>query len=533
MFDDGVQHEDVPVLSYDYLADLAFLGPINTSASPLKIANAEDEKEGGTVFVIGYPENTLRLSIAKGVFEHIYNWEDADVAEVFSTAEGGRGMSGGPIVNGIGEVIGVHLWSYDKGGSGGTSSNVVRSRLEGVIRGEEASPAGSRPLPTDQGSYYHEFVLRGRADTETFFFRDLSETSISIEFDTAQEVEYGLFAELGFAYFRPAFRSTRNGMVNSCCYSGIWFVVVRQRFDLEREGVIKSSVPLVRYHDPDDGRRLKIGDTITAVFDTAGDIDRYTIDLETGQRIGVRFNHTYGVQMTIERPDAAPYEVFSVEGRNEEVEFKAPVGARYTIALKPSGGMKGYTLSAIDIPSNSKPSNKPKKPADTIESPVGDMLRHTFQHSSPAIQIKYPLNITGGDHAEILGAALFEQGLRGQTVALGKRDMKLLRRRPNEDIPPDLFALRSILIRSLPLLSEQVTGSREILTPWGAPILIEYFKADQGDTKGVRLAYIHEGETGFMVVFYAPADVFDEWKPVVDYCIGSFSIGDFSVADGM
>ena len=64
-------------------------------------------------------------------------------------------------------------------------------------------------------------------------------------------------------------------------------------------------------------------------------------------------------------------------------------------------------------------------------------------------------------------------------------------------------------------------------------VLIEDFEAHDGDTKGVRLAYIHEGETGFMAVFYAPADVFDGWRAVVDYCIGSFAIGGFSVADGM
>ena len=63
--------------------------------------------------------------------------------------------------------------------------------------------------------------------------------------------------------------------------------------------------------------------------------------------------------------------------------------------------------------------------------------------------------------------------------------------------------------------------------------MIEYFEADQGETEGVRLAYIHENETGYMAIFYAPSEVFDEWRPVVDYCIGSFSIGDFSVADGL
>ena len=528
VFENGVEHKDVPVVSSDHLADLAFLGPINTSVPHVEFANVEDEREGDTVFVIGYPENTLGLSVARGEFESIHVWADANVTEVYSTAESEPGTSGGPIVNGNREVIGVNLRSYDDGSSGGTSSNTVQDRLEKIAQGEEVSPAGSRPLPEDQGSHEHEFVLRGRADTEIFFFRDLSETSISVEFDTPQDVEYGLFHEGGYADFRPAFRSTRSGLQDSCCYNGTWFVVVRQRYDLEREVVIKSSVPLVRYHDPDDGRQLQVGDMVTAVFDSAGDVDTYTIKLMKEQRINIRLESVFGAHMTIDYPDAAPYEIFSVEGVLEEIEYLAPAEAEYTIAIQPSGERLGYSLSVFDTASNVL-----KKPDEVIASPVGDVLGHTFEHSAPTIHIEYPLNITGGDHAEVLGAALFEQGRRGHTIALEEREMRFLRQSSQEELSLDKYMRRSPLIQGLPVFGERVTASREILTPSGAPILIEYFEAGEGHTKGVRLAYIHEKETGFMAVFYAPADVFDEWRPVVDYCIGSFSIGEFSVADRM
>ena len=526
VFDDGSEHTDVPVVSYDYLADIVFLGPISTSLPHVDFANVETMSEGDPVFVVGYP--TTELFVSTGEFKYIHNWMDADVAEVISTAESRGGTSGGPMTNGMGEVIGVNLWSYDDGDSGGTSSNNVLNRLERIVRGEEASPAGSRFLPTDKGSYEHEFVLYGRSDTEIFFFRDLAETPISIEFDAAQDVEYGLFDEDGSADFRSAFRSTRSGMHNSCCYNGTWFVVVRQRFDLEREVVVKSSVPLVQYHDPDDGRQLRVGDTVFGVFDTAGDVDRYTIDLARGQRVGIRFEYDYGALMTIDYPDAPPYETVPVEGRVGEIEYRAPLDAEYTAAIQPSGEMGGYTLTVFDTASNSS-----KKPADVIDSPVGEVLRHTFEHSPPTIQIDYPVNITGGDHAEVLGAELFEQGRRGQTVALEEQAMQHLRQAGQEELSVDQYMRRSLLVNGLPLLSEEVTASREIVTPSGTPILIEYFEADQGDTKGVRLAYIHEGETGFMAIFYAPADVFDEWRTVVDYCIGSFSIGGYVVADGM
>ena len=531
VFENGVEHKDVPVVSSDHLADLAFLGPISTSAPHVEFANVDNEKEGDSIFVIGYPESADGLFVSAGYLQRVNYWRDADVADVHSRAEARLGMSGGPIVNDDSEVVGVQVQIYTNGSSRGTSSNVVRNALKRIANGEEASPAGSRLLPKDQGVYEHNFALRGRGDTETFFFRDLSEASISIEFETSPHAEYALFYENGYTNFRPAFRSTRSGLQDSCCYYGTWFVVVRQRYDLEREVAVKTSLPLVQYHDPDDGRQLQLGDTIYAVFDTINDVDRYTIDLKRGQRVGVRIESLHEALTTLEYPGVAPYETVSVRGTLGEIEYQAPVDAEYFFVTQPNGEKGGYTLSVFEAGFTG--STTSKKPADTIESPVGDMLRHTFENSPLAVQIEYPLNITGGDHAEILGAALFEQGLRGQTVALGKGDMKHLRREPNEDIPLDLFVLRSPLVNGLPVFSEQVTASREIVTPTGAPILIEDFEADEGHTKGVRLAYIHEGETGFIVVFYAPADVFDEWRPVVDYCIGSFSIGDFSVADGM
>ena len=98
----------------------------------------------------------------------------------------------------------------------------------------------------------------------------------------------------------------------------------------------------------------------------------------------------------------------------------------------------------------------------------------------------------------------------------------------------DDYMERSVLSGTFPYKTEKtVTARREVETPSGSPILIEDFEVDNGGMKGVRLAYIHEGETGFMAIFYAPDKVFDEWKPVVDYCIGTFSIGEFSVADAV
>ena len=172
-------------------------------------------------------------------------------------------------------------------------------------------------------------------------------------------------------------------------------------------------------------------------------------------------------------------------------------------------------------------------PANTLDSPVGDMLRHEFDHPISKIQIDYPANITGGDR-EVIAAEVFEQDRFGRTVTLERRDLSHHRKQPDEVLTVDDYMERSVLSGTFPYKTEKtVTARREVETPSGSPILIEDFEVDNGGMKGVRLAYIHEGETGFMAIFYAPGEVFEEWRPVVDYCIGTFSIGEFSLADGM
>ena len=141
--------------------------------------------------------------------------------------------------------------------------------------------------------------------------------------------------------------------------------------------------------------------------------------------------------------------------------------------------------------------------------------------------------MAGGDR-KVIAAELFEQDRWGRTVTLEKRDLNHHREHPDEELSVRDYMQRSVLSSTFPYKVEKVvTARREIETPSGSPVLIEDFEVDNGGMKGVRLAYIHEGETGYMAIFYAPGEVFDEWRPVVDYCVGTFSIGGYSLAEGM
>ena len=528
---DGTLQEDVPVIAYDYFTDLAFLGPINTSAPPLQFADIDSLTSEDKAFIIGDPIGPGGNRVSEGKFHTTREWPEANATIVYVSAEAKLGMSGGAITNGEGEVMGVLVRKRGEEFSWGPSSDTVKDRLEKLGRGEDITILGNRALPdAREGSREVEFVLRDRWDTATFVSVG---SNHSLEFDSYRDVAYGFFDINGDGAFSPSFRSTQDRLTDRCCLTGPGFVEVRQPFDIERHVTLRSEAPLIRRDDPDDGRPLRVGKTIMGAIDTPGDIDRYTIDLFGGESIALKLSSLDSLMVTIDHPHAPPYDTASQELYFEEIRYRAPITATYTVTLQMSPAEfshpLGYTLTALDSSWN------PKRRDDSavLDSPAGEMFRHEFDHPDPTIQIDYPVNITGGDK-KFIATELFEQDRWGRTVTLEKRDLSHHREQPDELLTVADYMERSVLSSNFPYKGDKVvTARREIETPAGAPVLIEDFEADNGGMKGVRLAYIHEGETGYMAIFYAPGEVFDEWRPVVDYCIGTFSIRDFSVADAI
>ena len=531
LYDDGTLHENVPIAGYDYFTNLAFLGPVDISAPTLEFAEFDSLTLEDTAFIVGDPIGPGGISVSEGNFYSTWDWPEANATIVYASAESKSGMSGGPITNGSGEVIGVLVHSHGGGFTSGPSSDTVKDRLEKLTRGEDITILGNRELPdAREGSREFEIVLRDRWDTAAFVSVG---SNHALEFDSYRDVEYGFFDIDGNGVFSPSFRSTQDRLTEKCCLTGPGFVEVRQPFDIERHVTLRSEAPLIRRDDPDDGRQLQIGDTIVGAIDTPADIDRYTIQLSRYKGIAVQVNARKSTTVTIDYPDAAPYEIVSGQLYLSEIEYRPPRDAEYTIAVQQGTETLSAPVGYILTVSPRLIITRLDGPANTLDSPVGDMLRHNFNQGSPTIQIDYPANITGGDR-DVIAAELFEQDRRGRTVTLEKRDLSHHRQEPNEELSVSDYMERSVLSGSFPYKTEKtVTARREIETPSGAPILIEDFEVDNGGMKGVRLAYIHEGETGFMAIFYAPGEVFDEWRPVVDYCIGTFSVGDFSEADAM
>jgi S1-C subfamily serine protease len=77
IFDDGTEHIGVPVISYDHIADIAILGPIETSAPHLELTDENTDSRGSTVFTVGYPVFADPLSIYEGTVWFLDRWPNA------------------------------------------------------------------------------------------------------------------------------------------------------------------------------------------------------------------------------------------------------------------------------------------------------------------------------------------------------------------------------------------------------------------------------------------------------------------------
>ncbi len=299
------------------------------------------------------------------------------------------------------------------------------------------------------------------------------------------------------------------------------FMVVMQNFGLDSLVTIKSNVKLARIPDPDDGRELRVGESVQGFLDYRRDIDSYLIRVSKGEEIEARVQAVAPLSIGIDHPSAAPYQF---AGPGEPVRgslgvstnaYKAPVDAMYTLFVwDPDGDPIGYTLS-VAMPQSYVRAKTPRQPPLSIESPLGPMLRH--KGDLVPFEIEYPASVTGREE-QLTGAEIFEQGRRGETFAIEEMDLSLF---PNA--MPEEYLRRSFVMSQIPIELRKVISTKRT-TVDGAPVVIQEVESHDGRMKGTRLGYVHEGKTGVGVFFYARADVFEEWKEMVDYSLSTFKL---------
>ena len=304
VFPDGSEFPEVPVTGLDLLSDLAVLGPIDSPSKGVKLAETETAAEDDDVFVIGYaakPEETGLPLVERRLLRGAGDFGSSGITYVHTEAgfraDGSTAsrFSGWVLVSETGDVIGV----LGRRPSGtrfevSASSADILPKVRQIIAGEDPSELGDRRIPFERGELSHEINLEHFLAQRVYVINELPGTKIELELTGDDKANLSVVDSLGrIQLVLP--KNETDAAAGSLTIENDepHFVVVSQAVAGSDAFTLSSSHPLVYLQDLDDGRRVRVGDTVHGNIDFPGDVDYFVLELSESET--VKLTRTYVV----------------------------------------------------------------------------------------------------------------------------------------------------------------------------------------------------------------------------------------------
>ncbi|WCO65542.1 serine protease [Iamia majanohamensis] len=309
---------EVPVVGVDLAADVAVLGPVETDADGLALRDAAAVAPGADLYLVGHPGDVDQpeVTIARGVLSRRREAPTWGLSFLQTDAAIGEGQSGGAVVDGQGEVVGISGSSLD-------------DQFALALEGDDAADAVEAILDGD-GSEQLELPAADDVEEGPFEVEQDVGSGTSVLYVPADEVDGELTVEVDGAEGVAVDVMTLDG------YREAWNEVAADdadpeatdpdedgteptpeaapgRWDLEVDG----DVPLVVYVDarstavdavdvelsvpaaplplPEDASEdLAVGDAAEGTVSMLGEANTYLVDLEEGDEVEVTVSSAVG-----------------------------------------------------------------------------------------------------------------------------------------------------------------------------------------------------------------------------------------------
>ncbi|MCP4964912.1 MAG: trypsin-like peptidase domain-containing protein [bacterium] len=288
-FPGGGSTNSAQVIGTDLLADLAIVDVSNITGlpDPLPAGNGEELPIGSSVYMIGYPaepERNPEPTISEGILSRIREWQSEGWTFLQSDAAVVGGQSGGALVDGDGNVIGVTNFQLaTEYGISGSMSDVA-DRIEAMKESSVNSEIGDRLPPSGGTDASHQIRVAHFWDKQAFTFEVplFTKVDISTNGDSDTAVEVMTIDGFSLTY---ADENEGGGEVATVRTSllGPHLAVVTSWSTGEISDLVVGSTELTPWEDPDDGIVLTKPGQLHGNIDFPGDVDWFWLDLGDGQ----------------------------------------------------------------------------------------------------------------------------------------------------------------------------------------------------------------------------------------------------------
>ena len=285
VFADGAEYTGVPLTAANPWVDIALLGPLDTTASPLELVDGEQLPPGSDVYLVGYPaeyEYAPQPTITSGILSRVRHWNGYDHTLLQTDSAITGGQSGGALLDSHGCVIGVSTWSWTDANfalSTSASDNAELIQLMLSTDGYSFSIV-DRLGDYDELAYEHQIDITDLWQRPTYLAISAAGDDIHIELQGPDGAGLWIADGVDLLVDIEDALPRRASVTRSVAFVEIVGAEAGSTYTLS------SNVEVVPYYD-EDGLPLEIGGGNAGFFDYYGDEDVYTIELRAGDAVRI------------------------------------------------------------------------------------------------------------------------------------------------------------------------------------------------------------------------------------------------------